>query len=1159
MSSFVHLRTHSEFSITDGTLRLKELANRAKQFTYPALALTDFMNVFGLVKFYQICRAIGIKPILGVDVRIHNPEQTDSPFRALLLARNQQGYIRLSELLSQAYQNDERNIHLPQLQQTWLSNGDNSGLICLSGAHLGEIGVHLMNGAQDKAHTAAKKYATWFPNAFYLELQRLPEKPEWETSVSGSLQLANELDLPVVATHPTQFLDESDYKAHDARVCIAGGWVLADKKRPQVFTRSQFFVSPEVMTERFTDIPEALENTLEIAKRCNLTLTLGKNFLPDFPTPNGMDLNDYLVHLSNQGLQTRMRTLYPDEAERQNKLPEYQERLDFELKTIIQMGFPGYFLIVADFINWAKNNGCPVGPGRGSGAGSLVAYSLGITDLDPLRYALLFERFLNPERVSMPDFDIDFCQANRGRVIEYVRAKYGKEAVSQIVTFGTLSSKAVIRDVGRVLELPFKLCDNLSKLIPLEQNKPLSLAKAMEVEPEIKRILDDEDAWELMDLAQKLEDLTRGLGMHAGGVLIAPGKISDFSPIYQADESSSPVSMYDKGDVENVGLVKFDFLGLRNLTIIEMAQSFIKQTTGETIDVSRISLEDDAAYKIFRDANTTAVFQFESSGMKKMLQTAYTTKFEELIAFVSLYRPGPMDNIPDFVARMKGQSFEYIHPLLKPILEPTYGIMVYQEQVMQAAQIIGGYSLGGADLLRRAMGKKKPEEMVKHRDIFAEGAAKQNISREKADEIFDYMEKFAGYGFNKSHAAAYALISYQTAWLKAHYPAEFMAATMSSELDNTDQLKLFYDDAQSPLNGISFLPPDINESCYRFIPNAQKQIRYALGAIKGTGESAVQNIVEARETGGKFTSLFDFCERVDKHHVNRRTLEALIRGGAFDSIEPNRAMLLANIELAMANAEQKAENINQGGLFDMFDDVIEDITMLPEKAWSESEKLAEEKQTIGFYLSGHPFAPYAEEVRRFAPTSLNALKPADSVRIAGFATSVRSIMTKNGKMVAIQLEDGNGKQEIIIRGEMLATLPREILQADQILVCDCRVREDSFNPEGGLRINVLSNKINPDDETSEAHARIYTLNQARSHYAEILTLHLCPEHDINALANLLHTHTQTEGKHIALKLNYENAHASGSLIPSAQWRIVMTNDLLHDLQTLLGEHAVGVA
>lgn len=1137
---YVPLRLHTEFSITDGTVRIKDAVKKAVSDGLPALGISDLMNMFGLVKFYKACRSAGIKPVAAADVWIENPDAPDKPFRAMLVVKNDAGYLRLSELLTAAYVGKDRNTEHAELRQSWLETGDNCGLICLSGAHYGEVGINLINGHPDAAKAAAQKYAAWFPNAFYLELQRLPERPQWETSVSGSVEIAAELDLPVVATHPTQFLNRDDFQAHEARVCIAGGWVLADKKRTHEFTPGQFFISPEVMAERFADLPEALQNSVEIAKRCNLTITLGKNFLPLFPTPDGLSLDDYLTQLANEGLQERIIQLYPDEVERKQKMPEYQARLDFELGIIIQMGFPGYFLIVQDFINWAKNNGCPVGPGRGSGAGSLVAYSLKITDLDPLKYALLFERFLNPERVSMPDFDIDFCQSNRGRVIEYVRGKYGADAVSQIVTFGTMSSKAVIRDVGRVLELPFGLCDRLSKLIPLEANRPVSLDKAMEMEPEIKQLIDDEDAGELIELAKKLEDLTRGLGMHAGGVLIAPGKISDFSPVYQADESASPVSMYDKGDVEDVGLVKFDFLGLRNLTIIEMAQNFIKQTTGETVDVGKITLDDPAAYKIFSTANTTAVFQFESTGMKKMLQKAKPTKFEEIIAFVSLYRPGPMDLIPDFIDRMHGAQFEYLHPLLSEVLAPTYGIMVYQEQVMQSAQVIGGYSLGGADLLRRAMGKKKPEEMAKHREIFAEGAQKQGISKAKADEIFDYMEKFAGYGFNKSHAAAYSLVAYQTAWLKAHYPAEFMAATMSSELDNTDQLKHFYDDARA--NGIAFLAPDINKSDYLFTPDNQRRIRYALGAVKGVGEGAVEAIVEARNTGGAFKDLLDFCERVDRGHLNKRTVESLVRAGAFDTLNPNRAMLLANIDLAIHNAEQKTANANQGGLFDFVEDAIEPVQMEAVPEWSESEKLAEEKQVLGFYFSGHPFGPYAEEVRQIAPTRLSRLKPQDNVRVAGFTTAVRTMMGKRGKIAFATLEDQNGQVEVMISGHVLEESSGR-LKADQVLIMECKVSRDDYN--GGDALRIMANQV-------------MTLQSARERYARSLSLNLRPDHDITQLATLLTKYHLPETSHIPIRLSYSNNAASGDLKVPPKWTVTPSAALFDSLEALLGGRSVRV-
>ncbi|MBP6117576.1 MAG: DNA polymerase III subunit alpha [Neisseriaceae bacterium] len=1142
-AQYIPLRLHTEFSITDGTVRIKEAVKTAKAQGLPALGISDLMNFFGLVKFYKACRGEGIKPIMGVDVMIKNHDQLDQPYRLMLIARNDAGYLRLCELLTQAYLDDDKHKGIAQLDWDWLQEGDNSGLICLSGAHLGAVGVALMAGKDAEAKEAAQALAGLFPNRFYLELQRLPELPQLETCVAGSLKLADELSLPVVATHPTQFWQADDYEAHEVRVCIAAGYVLADKRRPKDFQPSQFFVDHDDFVARFADIPEALQNSLEIAKRCNLTIVLGKNFLPQFPTPDGLSLDDYLSQLSYEGLDERMAVLYPDEAERAERMPEYAARLQFELDTITQMGFPGYFLIVADFINWAKNNGCPVGPGRGSGAGSLVAYALKITDLDPLKYALLFERFLNPERVSMPDFDIDFCQENRGRVIDYVRHQYGEEAVSQIVTFGTMSSKAVVRDVGRVLDLPFGLCDRLSKLIPVEANKPLGLAKAMEAEPQIGELLDAEEAHELMDLAKKLEDLTRGLGMHAGGVLIAPGKLTDFCPVYRAPDATATVSMYDKDDVEQVGLVKFDFLGLRNLTIIELAQNYIKYLTNEDVDVNHIPLDDAPAYKVFASGNTTAVFQFESTGMKRMLMEAKPTKFEEIIAFVALYRPGPMDLIPDFTRRIHGEKFEYLHPLLEPVLEPTYGVMVYQEQVMQAAQVVGGYSLGGADLLRRAMGKKKVEEMVEHRGIFVAGAAEKDIPADKANEIFDYMEKFAGYGFNKSHAAAYALVAYQTAWLKAHYCSAFMAATMSSELDNTDQLQVFYEDAKNK-NSITFLPPDVNESFYRFVPTDATHIRYALGAIKGTGEGAVEEIVKEREANGPFVSLFDFCERIGKGHVNKRTMEALVRAGAFDAIDPNRAKMFDNIALAMEYADQAAANRNQGGLFDDFSGEEEvTVDMVDVAPWDDATMLAEEKQAMGFYFSKHPFDAYAKEIRSFLKQRLANIREGKAT-LSGFVTAVRVIMGRRGKMAFVTLEDGEGlkdKVEVMFAGQSYETYA-SVLKADQVLVMEVKINRDDYGGGTGLRI---------------MGDTVYSLDEAREHYARSVFIKLTEQDDPHQVAELLRPYQNPQSR-VTLKLSYQNSTAYGELRPGRAWQIVPASDLIKSLGQLLGPEAVEV-
>lgn len=1139
---FVHLRLHSEFSITDGIVRLDDAVKRAVKEQMPALGVSDLMNLFGMVKFYKTCRNKGIKPIISADIWLENEEDRDKPYRLLLTAKNREGYRRLCELLTEAFSHNQYRGRA-EVKREWLASGDNSNLLCLSGAHLGDVGIALSMGQRDEARRRAEYWESLFPDAFYLEVQRV-DSPQVENVVQATLWLAGETALPVVATHPIQFMDKDDFKAHEARVCIAEGYTLGDKRRPRSFNECQYFLSADEMMARFADIPEALANTVEIAKRCNINVVLGKNYLPLFPTPDGMTLDDFLVHEAKRGLEERLKQLYPDEAEREARRPEYDARLKFECDTIIQMGFPGYFLIVADFIQWGKANGCPVGPGRGSGAGSLVAYSLYITDLDPLKYALLFERFLNPERVSMPDFDVDFCQENRWRVIEYTRRKYGEEAVSQIATFGTMSSKSVIRDVGRVLDLPFGLCDRLSKLIPLEANKPLSLDKAMQMEPQIGEIIESEGAQELIELAMKLEDLTRGIGMHAGGVLIAPGKLTDFCPLYIASgEGASPVSQFDKDDVEQIGLVKFDFLGLRNLTIIELAQKYIKDITGEDVDVAHLPLDDKDAYKVFASANTTAVFQFESTGMKKMLVEAKPSKFEEIIAFVALYRPGPMDLIPDFIQRMHGAKFEYLHPLLEPVLAPTYGIMVYQEQVMQSAQVCGGYSLGGADLLRRAMGKKKVEEMVAQRAMFVKGAAEKGLDEAKANEIFDYMEKFAGYGFNKSHAAAYALVAYHTAWLKAHHCAAYMAATMSTELDNTDQLKVFYDDCQDAKNGITFLPPDVNHGFYRFVPVSRKEIRYALGAIKGTGESAVNHIVEVREAGGPFTDLFDFCQRTDKKLVNKRVIEALIRAGAFDAIEPNRALLFANVGLAMEAAEQAHANANQGGLFDMFgDDVAPAVEMAPTRPWSDAVKLAEEKLAIGFYLSSHPFTAYEKEVRGFIKTPLSRLSPRKEPQLlAGFVTGIRVKVGNRGKMAFVQLDDGTAKLEVSLFAESFE-LNRDKLKEDVVLVVEGKVSEDSFAGPGRLRIIV---------------DKLYSLGEARSRYARGLALQLPAKPDIARLKSELHPF-KSQDAGCLVRLAYSNGQAKGELMLPQEWGVRLDDGLLLALSDWLGEGKVKV-
>ncbi|MEJ7931363.1 DNA polymerase III subunit alpha [Ramlibacter sp. AN1015] len=1053
---FVHLRLHSEYSVVDGTCRIDDTIAAAAADHQPALAITDLNNLFGAIKFYKAARGAGLKPILGSEVLLQGLGKDDSQLsRVVLLVQGRQGYLNLCELLARAWtQNVVRAQAVCKL--AWLRElGE--GLICLAGAQAGPVGQALVAGDAARASDAALTLAAVFPHRFYIELQRAGRADD-ERHVAAAVQLAATLNVPVVATHPVQFLTEDDYEAHEARVCISEGEILGNQRRVRRFTREQYFKSADQMAALFADVPSAVANTLEIAKRCNLTLELGKPRLPNFPTPNGMPMEEYFRFASHEGLKERMAQIYPDASAREKEMPRYVERLEFEINTILKMGFPGYFLIVGDFINWAKNNGCPVGPGRGSGAGSLVAYALKITDLDPLQYNLLFERFLNPERVSMPDFDIDFCQSNRDRVIEYVKQKYGREAVSQIATFGTMAARAAIRDVGRVLDMSYTFCDGISKLVPNKPGQHITIDGAIKAEPLLAERLDKEDEVKtLLGLAQKLEGLTRNVGMHAGGVLIAPGKLTDFTPLYQQPGSDSAVSQYDKDDVEAAGLVKFDFLGLATLTILEIAREFIRtrHKGQEDFAFEKVPLQDAATYKLFADGKTEAVFQFESRGMQGMLRDARPTRLEDLIALNALYRPGPMDLIPSFVARKHGrEQVEYPHPLVADMLSETYGIMVYQEQVMQTAQILGGYTLGGADLLRRAMGKKKAEEMAQHREIFRAGAAKNGISLEKADEIFDLMEKFAGYGFNKSHAAAYSLLAYHTGWLKVHYTAEFFCANMTVEMDDTDKLKVLFEDAVKNF-GLTFEPPDVNRGVYRFEPVSDKVIRYGLGAVKGTGQQAIEAIVHAREKGGPFASLYDFCVRIDRSRVNKRTVEALIKAGAFDALHLNRATLVASLERAFDFAAATEANANQGGLFDMGDAhgaSTQEPDLVEATPWGVKERLTFEKTAVGFYLSGHLFDEVGAEVRRFVRRSIDDLIDSREPQLlAGIVSDLRVINGQRGKLAIFKLDDKSAVIEATA-DEAVLNANRHLLKDDELVIVMARQQPDRFT--GGFRLSI---------------------------------------------------------------------------------------------------------
>jgi len=1158
--TFTHLRVHSEYSIVDGLVRIDDLVKAAVKDNQPALAVTDLANTFCLVRFYKAARGKGIKPIVGVDAWITNDDNRDKPHRLLILAKNHTGYLQLCDLLARAWLTNQYKGRA-ELRTEWLEalatsvstlhpeEPQANALIVLSGAHFGDVGQAIENGDLARAEANAARWAKIFPGHFYIEIQRAGQ-PNQEQQVRHSVALAGRLGLPVVATHPVQFLEKSEFIAHEARVCIAEGEMLANAKRVRRFNENMCFKSQAEMLELFKDLPGALANSVEIAKRCNVTLTLGKPQLPNFPTP-GMTIDEFLVAETKKGLEERLVQLYPDPVKREQERPRYEARLEFENNTIIKMKFPGYFLIVAEFIQWGKNNGVPIGPGRGSGAGSLVAYALKITDLDPLKYNLLFERFLNPERVSMPDFDIDFCQEKRELVIQHVKDLYGRDAVSQIATFGTMAAKGAIRDVGRVLDFGYNFCDGISKLIPFKPGKPVSIAEAIEEEPLLKeRLENEEEVKQLLDLAQQVEGITRGIGMHAGGVLIAPGKLTDFCPLYTQGGDAGVVSQYDKDDVEAVGLVKFDFLGLTTLTILDRAVNYIKDLdpAEADFDLAKLPLDDRASYKLLSEAKTVAIFQLESRGMQGMLKDARPDRFEDIIALVALYRPGPMDLIPDFCKRKHGEKFDYPDPRTESILSETYGIMVYQEQVMQMAQIVGGYSLGGADMLRRAMGKKKAEEMAEHREIFRAGAAKDGLSTEKADEIFDLMEKFAGYGFNKSHAAAYALLSYHTAYLKVHHTAAFMAANMSLAMEDTEKIKILVEDAKEVCK-LVILPPDVNESQFRFTPEGEPKsktgkqvtnIRYGLGGVKGAGQGAIEAIIAAREEGGKFKDLFDFCKRVDRKQINRRTIESLIRAGAMDAFGVDRAVLLASVAFAMEAAGQAAAAANQVSLFGGDDsDLVAPPEYVKATPWTDRQKLSEEKIALGYYLSGHMFDSYAHEVRRFAKTKLKDLEPSRDPRMmCGVITGVRTQMTQRGKILIVALDDKTAVHEVTIYSEV-AEANKHALKEDEFLLVVGKVSEDRFN--GGLRI------------TAE---KVFDIAASRIQYGHKLEMDLSTTVDPAKIADVLQPHRLQDGMPVSLRLETNGIPYVVQL--GDDWRVAPSDTLKQALELTLGAKDVAV-
>ncbi|PFG08095.1 MULTISPECIES: DNA polymerase III subunit alpha [unclassified Marinobacter] len=1152
--TFVHLRIHSEHSLVDGLVRVKPLIKRVVELGMPAVGLTEQSNMFSLVRFYKAALGAGVKPIIGADLWLENPDEPESPFRTTLLASNNDGYLNLTEIVSLGYTEGQR-FGKPIIKREWLE-ARSQGLIMLSGGKMGDVAKAMLSDKPKLARDRACYWRDLYPGSFYLELQRTGRAGD-EDCLHLNVELAAELGLPVVATNDVHFIYAEDFEAHEARVCIGESRTLDDPRRDRRFSDQQHLRSSEEMIELFADIPEAVENTLAIARRCSVTVRMGEYFLPNYPVPEGLTMDDYFRQVSEEGLEDRLaKTLPKDDPDYDNKRQAYYDRLKFELDIIIQMGFPGYFLIVMDFIKWAKNNGVPVGPGRGSGAGSLVAYAQLITDLDPLQYDLLFERFLNPERVSMPDFDVDFCMEGRDRVIAYVAEKYGREAVSQIITFGTMAAKAVVRDVARVQGKSYGLADKLSKMIPFEVG--MTLAKAVEQEPSLKEFLaQDEEAQEIWEMAIKLEGVCRNAGKHAGGVVIAPTKITDFSPLYCDDDGGSLVTQFDKNDVEDAGLVKFDFLGLRTLTIIDWALKMInprREKRGlKPVDISEIPLDDPASFVMLKKAETTAVFQLESRGMKDLIRRLQPDSLEDMIALVALFRPGPLQSgmVDDFIDRKHGkQPMSFPHPDyqyegLKPVLEPTYGVILYQEQVMQIAQVMGGYSLGNADMLRRAMGKKKPEEMAKQKQFFLDGCAGNNIDKTLAENIFDLVEKFAGYGFNKSHSAAYALVSYQTLWLKAHYTAEFMAAVLTADMQNTDKVVTLVEECRSLK--LDLVLPDVSTSEYAFTANDDGQVVYGLGAIKGLGEGPIDSIVTARKENGPFTDLFDFCRRVDLKKVNKRALEAMIRAGAMDTLGAGRAQLMASIGKAILQAGQQSRN-EAAGMVDMFGDTLETaadvdayIDVADIREWSEKQRLKGEKDTLGLYLTGHPFDEYEREVRRFVRSSIADLKPNKSPqRVAGLVVAQRTMKTRTGStMCFITLDDRSGRIEATLFSEAFFE-NRELLQSDQVIVVEGQVSHDDYSGQMKMRVNSVMDVASARQQFSRGLQLKLNENQLGNGL-------------LDSLEQLLAPH-RCEGSPVWIE--YTSPAASTRIELGSSWRVEPNDSLLLELKYLVGDRSV---
>ena len=1128
-SSFVHLQCQSEFSVENSLVRIPALVDRAKELGYSALALTDKFNLFAAVKFYQKTTAAGIKPIFGAQIRI---QDEDEAFNVVLLCQDQQGYLNLSELISQGYTGKHgiEGVSVTSAQVEAL----NQGLIMIANALTSDVAQHLLSSQVLEAKTCAQHWLDIFGDRYYLAVQRTSREQD-DQHLHATTQLALDLSVPVVAVNDVQFLTAEDFDAHEARICIFDGTLIDDTNRVKKYASEQYLKSPEQMQTLFADLPEAVENTIELAKRCNVHFKLfDKNYLPEFPIPEGMTISEFFTQESEQGLEEKL-------AGKEVDLALYQARLKFELDVIIQMDFPGYFLIVADFIRWSKENGIPVGPGRGSGAGSLVAYVLGITNVDPIKHGLLFERFLNPERVSMPDFDIDFCTDRRDEVIEYVAKKYGAEKVSQIITYGTMAAKGVVRDVGRVLGHPYGFSDKISKLIPNELKMTLDKALAPTADggsDDLRARYDAEEAvTELINLSKKLEGLVRNLGTHAGGVVIAPSKISDFCPVYKASDTDGVVSQFDKNDVEAVGLVKFDFLGLSNLTVIDKAIKMIDQKglSDQPIDLDALPLDDDKVYELLQRCDTTGIFQLESDGMRGYLKKLQADTFEDIVAMLALYRPGPLDAgmVDDYINVKHGAKVKYPHPMLQEILEPTNGVFLYQEQVMQSAQVMAGYTLGGADLLRRAMGKKKPEEMAKQRDVFVTGAAGNDIDKDKANEIFDLIDKFSGYGFNKSHSVAYAYVSYHTAYLKSHYPAPFMAAVLSGMMDDTDRIAFTIGEVQQMALKVN--QPNVCESEYEFTIADDKTLLYGLGAVKGVGEGLVEALVAERQANGAYQDLFDFCHRIEKKHLNRRAIEALIYAGAFDVFGIDRASLIATYPSAIKQAEQKQNDVasGQGGLFAVVAEHNEyEAHYLEAREFSFQQRLALEKSVMGYYFYDHPTDEYRTDLKHISATlpSTTGFRNNKEVRVLALISEIRYRATKSGGQIAsIIVEDGQEQMNAVVFTKALAQLSDK-LNVDEVVVLSGKIGKD-FRDEWQIVVDGIA-----------------TIDEVKMRYAKAFEISLAPQHRA-IFSKLLPILAEHKGE-CPVKVSYQFDGIKGSIPLSQEYRVNPNQSLNEAIEQL---------